>query len=71
MSLSTTPGVSSAKPRPSRRSPIDRVLAGLGSAAIFFAGPPKRLPVKRRGGIAADWLAVGGDLAAAIKYRER
>ncbi|OZB29756.1 MAG: hypothetical protein B7X49_05970 [Acidiphilium sp. 34-64-41] len=71
MGLSTTMGVRSAKPPRARRSRIDRVLAGLGSAAIFFAGPTRLPAIKQRGGIAADWRAVGDDLAAAMKHRER
>lgn len=71
MGLSTAMTVSSTKPPRARRSRIDQVLAGLGAAAIFFAGPTRLPAIKRRGGIAADWRAVGGDLAAAIKHRER
>ncbi|MDD2876063.1 MAG: hypothetical protein PHT60_02420 [Acidiphilium sp.] len=73
MSLSTTLRLRSGKAPQSRssRSAFDQALAGLGSAAIFFAGPMKFPAIKQRGGIAADWRAVGGDIAAAMKHRER
>ncbi|MDE8347219.1 MAG: hypothetical protein POH28_13760 [Acidocella sp.] len=70
MGVSTTLNMRSVRSRRLHRPQTDKVLAGLGSAALFFVGPHKLPPTKRRPGIEADWRAVGTDLAAAMKHRE-
>jgi len=58
----------SAKTR--KMSFISGVLFGLSSAALFFAGE-MRGPKAPKDGIEADWLAIGGDIKAALRSHVR